>query len=532
MLSKKGETWITLLLFLALLPVLFLQVKTPFYIYDEGFALTGAQRVLDGEIPYRDFWSMYPPGQFYAVAAVFRLFGANILAARVYDTLVRFLLVIAVYGIARRVSTAPLAWLSAAVTGALLASLSFYAYAVFPALCLALGSIFCWLVAAESQRKGLAMLSSLLLGMALLVRWDIGAYAGISLAAAVVFYEGMRAGATRRRAAALAALARQFLPALLVAAVGYAVAGLRSGWGNLLEQVLLFPALKMREQRWLAYPLLIPGSFPPSADWMRFYAPLLVLGFAAATTAWLLATRSEARRSAAASPATAGGILLILLSALSFNQALSRYDLIHVTPRLIAALLASAALCARAQQLARKRWLPGVAAALFAALALVILLPSLQTLRQNTRAFPPWGCYSSLEKSACVSIADDQAQAVQYIQAMTHPSDALFVGNQRHDKVFVGDSGFYFLAGRPVATRYQEMHPGLVNTLAVQQEMVAELEARRPPLVVLVDIWESTEPNGSALSSGVTLLDGYLSQNYRFVTEIGTYRVLQRRPAH
>src|SRR5215469_3955467 len=42
---------------------------------DEGIVLQGATRILDGQVPYRDFFSFYTPGSFYLVAALFRVFG-------------------------------------------------------------------------------------------------------------------------------------------------------------------------------------------------------------------------------------------------------------------------------------------------------------------------------------------------------------------------------------------------------------------------------------------------------------------------
>ena len=31
--------------------------------YDEELVVYGASRILDGNIPYRDYWTTYPPGQ-------------------------------------------------------------------------------------------------------------------------------------------------------------------------------------------------------------------------------------------------------------------------------------------------------------------------------------------------------------------------------------------------------------------------------------------------------------------------------------
>lgn len=49
---------------------------------DEGIVLAGAQRVLAGQVPYRDFFSFYTPGSYYLMALLFRLFGASMLVGR------------------------------------------------------------------------------------------------------------------------------------------------------------------------------------------------------------------------------------------------------------------------------------------------------------------------------------------------------------------------------------------------------------------------------------------------------------------
>lgn len=59
------------------------------YPYDEGLILVGATRVLSDDIPYRDFYSIYGPGQFYVLAALFKVFGPSVLVERLWDFLVR-----------------------------------------------------------------------------------------------------------------------------------------------------------------------------------------------------------------------------------------------------------------------------------------------------------------------------------------------------------------------------------------------------------------------------------------------------------
>jgi hypothetical protein len=49
---------------------------------DEGIALQGAQRILQGQMLYRDFFSFYTPGSYYWQALLLKLFGNSILVAR------------------------------------------------------------------------------------------------------------------------------------------------------------------------------------------------------------------------------------------------------------------------------------------------------------------------------------------------------------------------------------------------------------------------------------------------------------------
>lgn len=48
---------------------------------DEGIILQGAQRILDGQVLYRDFFSFFTPGSYYLVALMFRIFGDSLLVA-------------------------------------------------------------------------------------------------------------------------------------------------------------------------------------------------------------------------------------------------------------------------------------------------------------------------------------------------------------------------------------------------------------------------------------------------------------------
>src|SRR5258708_1161685 len=70
---------------------------------DEGIVLRGAERILAGQLPYRDFFTFYTPGSFYLVASLFRIFGDSFAVARVSLAVAGALCSVITYLLARRV---------------------------------------------------------------------------------------------------------------------------------------------------------------------------------------------------------------------------------------------------------------------------------------------------------------------------------------------------------------------------------------------------------------------------------------------
>jgi hypothetical protein len=103
---------------------------------------------------------------------------------------------------------------------------------------------------------------------------------------------------------------------------------------------------------------------------------------------------------------------------------------------------------------------------------------------------------------------------VSYIQAHTEVGEAIYSGAKDSSRLFVNDAMLYFIADRPSATRWVEMEPGLSNTLKGQQEIIDELQSKGVRLVVLWDIVSHNEPNATARSNGVHVLDAYIAENF------------------
>ncbi len=87
-----------LLVVFSLLVLLFFFNKGFIY-HDEGHVLHAAQRMIDGEIIYRDFHFLYTPGSVFLTAFAFRIFGESILTGRVLMLLSAILSAILVFKI-------------------------------------------------------------------------------------------------------------------------------------------------------------------------------------------------------------------------------------------------------------------------------------------------------------------------------------------------------------------------------------------------------------------------------------------------
>ena len=118
--ASAADWGVGLLLFVASCLYLRLFYNYVGFGFDEGLVLQGAQRILHGQVLYRDFFSFYTPGSYYWMALLFKVFGSSILVGRGALTVYGGLFSVFTFLLARRVcsrSNAVLAALPAAAVG-------------------------------------------------------------------------------------------------------------------------------------------------------------------------------------------------------------------------------------------------------------------------------------------------------------------------------------------------------------------------------------------------------------------------------
>lgn len=499
-------------------------------IYDEGIIVFGAQRVLQGDLPYRDFWTQYSPGQLYVLAGLFQAFGSNIMVERWWDVIIRSLLALSMLAVAARLTHWKLAlpvWLLAVLW---IEDYGFFGYPIFAGLMFALASLYAMLRGYTDRRWLFA--AGVLLGLCFAFRHDMAVYLG---AAQVI---GFVPAFFLRRTDERASLLKRVLATVKLALPWVAGAALimlpiivyfvlNAPVSELINQLFLFPLIEFPKVRDLPYPRLNWRS-----NVLPFYAPFLVytLALVVALMIFIREWKDDARFF------NAWGIVMVALFGLfGFNQARVRSDTIHTVHFFLVSLTLLPVLFRGWGQRA------SVPAQAISAVAVIVGFVALidpingyvQMLADrdvNKAALTAEAQASTLARARGAIVNPEQNFVVREIQRLTQPGEYVYAGLARHDKIFANDVMLYFLMDRKSPTRYQELHPGLVNTEAVQREMIADLEKHRPRYVVTTDMFRwAMEPNDTAKSTGVESLDRYITKNYRYANTIGSYTLYQRR---
>lgn len=105
---KNRGSALSLLASLVAVTAMVLEVAGDYpYNRDEGISLYAGVRVLEGQVPYRDFFHITTPGAAFLLALIFRIFGAHLLSARLLVSLALLFLLVALYKLGRNFLMGP-----------------------------------------------------------------------------------------------------------------------------------------------------------------------------------------------------------------------------------------------------------------------------------------------------------------------------------------------------------------------------------------------------------------------------------------
>lgn len=509
-------------------------------IFDEGIIATGAGLILDGKLPYRDFHSVYGPGQYYLTAALFSLFGKDLLVIHISHAILLAVLGLVVFYHTKQISDQ--------FGSALLVLVIYIGIVLFvqpnvgyPAITsiifLLLGGLILSSRATLSQTTMLVM-ASLSIGIGGLFRWDFGIYGlsafGLSLLVPLV-YAGHEPQSIKNR---IHILVSAFAPALLVLALVY------------------IPLLVIYSSFSLWYQEVPHYLFNEFAKWRNLELIRPTIMGLVGNTDILSLSKLVLRLAYLGLPIT---IVLLSLASIGYRVFHGRWpsdDNQRLTPIIF---LSSLCLFFLNQMRVRTHLWQGFPA-MISSLPLIIFLLHHYKLRiQNSTilstALPATGFLlgTMLTNVALQSLLDTSdkrliifntpqsssihvqpymqpyIELVNYIRTHTRPYEAIYSGVSDHSRLSMNDVMLYFLTDRPPVDRFLELEPGLSNSTDGQQRMIEILQQSHVRLIVLANLIFN-EPNLTAQSNGVTSLDDFIRNQYTPKASYSNYTVYIKDP--
>jgi hypothetical protein len=535
--SWAGPALATALVFALSFLVLALSMAPEINPVDEGLILTGSMSVAAGNIPHRDFYALYGPGQFYVVAGLFDLFGQAMLVERLYDLVVKALLVSLVYLVSLQLMRTVYAALASAFCVLWIADAgNFPAYSVWPSLLLVLASI--W-IALPLFRGAYSVTRLVLVGLCVggiaLFRYDVGMLALVVFSTEFALFGLLERQPFDSHARRLGALLAPFWGAAGLVLIVLATVYVRYGIAQDFKfQVVTYPSAYYVEMRGLPFPMISRHKLHE----MIIYFPIVVL----VGVLLLIASKfkqlnlRQGRHQEMWIP-----ILIATFAAGLYFKGVVRVSVIHMMSSIIPSFILLGLVVDRLMSRQRP-FAHGLLAVPVVIAVVFAVVPSISAVRRvevmvrdnlkaaievDRRCDPEQG----LARARCFVLPDPELAAIRYVAAHSEPDQPILVANGINDKTSANNMAFYFLAGRQPATKWAEFDPGLQNSEPIQADMVRELERHQPPLVILDTEWDDfNEPNGSAKHSGVSMLDDYIHRHYQEVKRFDPYIVLQRRP--
>ena len=478
---------------------------------EEGFMLTFPERVLEGDIPNKDFLHLYGPGSLWVLAGVYKIFGVTLFTERVFGLIQEMTVVFGIFFIARR-------WGRTAGLGCALISLFFVitphgltAFAWVGGVALGLFTLVALARSRENTHldgiRKFALIGGMLAGFTLLYRHDLVLALALSCGALLWGTTGP--------------VVKRFALGLGLGLSPYLVHLVTAGPGNVIEGMLIEPIVDLRGGRSLPIP---PPWHTPDAvayitEYVRIPWPLprldaqpqvslwffLLLGsvaFVVITGIWAVRRDRSATR-----PRVLLGAALFSVGLMP--QALQRADTTHLAwVGTVAMALVPIALI-EILRARRPRWtMRGTAlASCFAVVATWgLLIPNYSLLAYADYSVQLFGIHEQYagneirngDRVFYTGRADDAAAAqavVDDVKRLARPGDTLLVGTKDLRKTVLSEAFFYYLLPElDPSTYYIEMDPGVANA----EDSGLAHEVRNSDFLILSTAWSFfSEPNAS-----------------------------------
>ena len=511
--------------------------------FSGGVSTAAAERILSGQIPYRDFFTLYAPGSFYLLAFLLKVFGKHVLVEAVAASVICAAAICLCYLVVLRLQERRV---PALVCALLLLSAIFskgYYNAIGPypeTILLILLSLYCMVRYFQGERRFL-LLAGLSTGVLIVFKHDVGGYTGLAMAAGIVagHFAGPAVNGGDFRQLLYALL--KYAAAAAIVAVPVAVYFAALAGPDMWWDLVVFPLTDFRFARPEAYPGVLPtGLYTPwrlgflfnVTDYLKFLLPFVIMLLAVIFVVMSLLRRQ--RRHVAAS------VIFIIAYLFHYSSAHVQVNTNIISLWMYAVLLGAILY----DQL--DSWLSAARAVHFRRLMLVLacgwaammliepLYKTGNNWRDRTETY-------ELPKISGTRASSRTYREVSYLADFVNrhvpPGQKIFLGLHRHDAVVVGYSRLYVALDRLNATRNDQLHPGVVDKRVTQEQIARDLEANHVEYIILQHIISDDKldeikarQSRQIPGSGATYLDEYIRQHYSMIDGIDRFEIWQRRP--
>lgn len=485
----------------------------PLDLYDEGFSLTNALRILQGDVPHLDYWAAYPPGTSFTLAVFFYFFEPLLLVSRFVNLGWTLLLLSSLFFLLRQFSSIRLTLAATVITSMWISTSMYPSYSGTPALALILISLVLFFKGIRNSNKKTLALGGAFAGCAVLFRHDFSGYLFFSIAFSF-FITAISAKYKKEKTSKIKDVLIFLVPFSAVSFSALIFVFFFSGWDNFIQQAIVFPATGMRENRILPYPAFF--DFFSAWKWLWLLAwivPCVV--FIGLINQWIKRANQDFFNTMATYTFAVMSLLLTL-------QAHNRLDMSHAAPSMIFSI------CFLITLISNKSFKESI---FFKIISLILIglffIYSLYVTSGSMQYRSLFKCINYPFSNFCMKIQENQKEIVEYVNKNYPTTDYVFIGNTRHDKIYINDASLYFLLKRPIAVKWNEMHPGVATTNEVQKSIIKQLKEKKMHFVILADMPDSKENNASSISSEVYELDNYIKNSYKKVFSNTKYQVLE-----
>ncbi|MFA6142771.1 MAG: glycosyltransferase family 39 protein [Candidatus Omnitrophota bacterium] len=502
--------------------------------FDEGIIVVAVQRLLAGEIPYKDFFMvMYPPGQIYTLGAIFSVFQNPLIVGRIYTVLVSVAIAVLSYSMTRVLTKNKIVSIFAYVMTltSLGPRLGTIPAPIWPGVALSLLALYVFILFLHNKKTMYVLFSGLACGAAILFRHDLGLSAGLAISLVLAV------GLLWRRGIASLLI---FISGVLVVTLPVIACFVRIGAAKDLYNSLI--SFTFVHSKTAVIPFPVP-CFDPNMIFHQslnfitvnqFYIPVIIYSVVLVI---LFARFMKNRNCEGAEDLSV--LALAIYGILIFKEVYTRADPAHLLMMMAPATILSAYIISGA--FSRKSKM-GAASIIKYIVSIILIFLFALLLVKNTDKYLKNG-FTKVFKKGIIKTGfpgkgtiyipkEERAEVldtINYIKENTSPKERIYIGNTAHWKDdFGGTLILYYLTDRLPSTKFYELLPGLVTDKDVQVEIKNSIMLHNVKLIVLQDVATDGLKKEDAPKDRL-ILDEFIERNYVPAAKFGKYNIYKKR---